>query len=206
MKNNISRLNDIHITETDLTKYIQRIKPNKSPGPDGIHPRILKELATAIAKPLCMLFQTSLNEGSLPGDWRIGNISPIHKKGPKTDAGNYRPVCLTSIICKIMESFIRDKVLRHMRENDLLSEHQHGFLPGRSTITQLLEAMDYWTEALDNGNDIVNMVPHTWKQVQFIDALHQNKNPVKFLLNEQYVFVGGNISFLCVLSCSSEEA
>ena len=53
-----------------------------------------------------------------------------------------------------MESFIRDKVLRHMRENDLLSEHQHGFLPGRSTITQLLEAMDYWTEALDNGNDI----------------------------------------------------
>ena len=154
MKNNISRLNDIHITETDLTKYIQRLKPNKSPGPDGIHPRILKELATAIAKPLCMLFQTSLNEGSLPGDWRIGNISPIHKKGPKTDAGNYRPVCLTSIICKIMESFIRDKVLRHMRENDLLSEHQHGFLPGRSTITQLLEAMDYWTEALDNGNDI----------------------------------------------------
>ena len=103
---------------------------------------------------LRMLFQTSLNEGSLPGDWRIGNISPIHKKGPKTDAGNYRPVCLTSIICKIMESFIRDKVLRHMRENDLLSEHQHGFLPGRSTITQLLEAMDYWTEALDNGNDI----------------------------------------------------
>ena len=68
MKNNISRLNDIHITETDLTKYIQRLKPNKSPGPDGIHPRILKELATAIAKPLCMLFQTSLNEGSLPGD------------------------------------------------------------------------------------------------------------------------------------------
>ena len=53
-----------------------------------------------------------------------------------------------------MESFIRDKVLRHMRENDLLSEHQHGFLSGRSTITQLLEAMDYWTEALDNGNDI----------------------------------------------------
>ena len=53
-----------------------------------------------------------------------------------------------------MESFIRDKVLRHMRENDLLSEHQHGFLPGRSTITQLLEAMDYWTEALDSGNDI----------------------------------------------------
>lgn len=150
----ISKLSNFDITEAQLTKYLQKLNPNKSPGPDGMHPRILKELATVIAKPLAMLFQTSLNEGSLPSDWKIGNISPIHKKGPKTDSGNYRPVCLTSIICKIMESFIRDNLLRHMKENNLLSEHQHGFLPGRSTITQLLEAMDYWTEALDSSVDV----------------------------------------------------
>ena len=120
-------------------------------------------------------------EGSLPGEWRIGNISPIHKKGPKTDASNYRPLCLTSIICKIMESFIRDNVLWHMRENDLLSENQHGFLPGCSTITQLLKAMDYWTKALDNGNDIqclpfyiINEVGHLTTSVDHLAEFCQN--------------------------------
>ena len=126
-KNITSMFNDIHITKADLIKYIQRLKPNKFTWPDGIHPKIPKELTTVIVKPLCMLFQTSLSEGYLPCHWKISNISPIYKNGPKTETGNYRPVCLTSIICKVMKSFLRDKVLRLMRGNDLPSEHQHGF-------------------------------------------------------------------------------
>ena len=116
-----------------------------------LHPRILKELAKEISKPLQDIFTTSLREGKLPGDWRIAHITPIHKKGSKTEAGNYRPVSLTSILCKIMEGVIRDKVVNHMKENKLFSKDQHGFMNGRSTVTQLLETLEYWSMHLDSG-------------------------------------------------------
>ena len=66
-------------------------------------------------------------------------------------AGNYRPVSLTSIACKILESFIRDAIIRYMRETGLISRKQFGFLTGRSTVLQLLKVIDSWTEILVRG-------------------------------------------------------
>ncbi|XP_019632664.1 PREDICTED: uncharacterized protein LOC109476223 [Branchiostoma belcheri] len=92
----------------------------------------------------------SLQEGNLPSDWKVGDITPIFKKGSKRLPGNYRPVSLTSVAGKIMEGMIRDDIVNHMRSNNLFTEHQHGFLPGRSTTTQLLECLEDWTKWLDN--------------------------------------------------------
>jgi len=83
---------------------------DKSPGPDGMHPRVLQEMANILDIPLAMLFNKSIKDGILPEDWKCANVSSIFKKGSKLDAGNYRPVSLTSVPCKILESLIRDNI------------------------------------------------------------------------------------------------
>jgi len=92
----------IEFDESDLNKALEHINVYKSPGPDGIHPRILYETSNTIAAPLKM-FETSLLLKELPNDWRTANISAIHKKGIKSELCNYCPVSLTCIICKVME-------------------------------------------------------------------------------------------------------
>ena len=105
-------------------------------------------------KPLAHIFQQSLDTGEVPEDWRTANITPIHKKGDRAEPSNYRPVSLTSQVGKVLETFIRDKIVEHLTENNLLSEAQHGFRKGRSCLTNLLESLESWTEILEEGNCI----------------------------------------------------
>ena len=125
-----------------------------SAGPDGFHPRILKELSKSIMIPLCKISNKSIMEGRLPNEWKEAHITPIHKKGPKTSPGNYRPVSLTSVVGKLMESIVRDKLVSHMMENQLFCDAQHGFVPGRSCMTQLLVTLELWSEMMDVGDPI----------------------------------------------------
>ena len=123
-------------------------------GPDGIHPKILRELIDFIVKPLTLIFETSLKSGIVPQDWKLANVSPIYKKGSRNLPENYRPISLTSIVCKMMESLIRTRILEHLRDRNLLSIKQHGFISGRSTITQLLNYLDKCTKSISEGNII----------------------------------------------------
>ena len=77
-------------------------------GPDGIHPQVLQETCHSICTPLAHLYCRSLDKGELPGDWTLGRIVPIFKNGAKHEPGNYQPVSLTSITCKVLESLIFD--------------------------------------------------------------------------------------------------
>ena len=104
--------------------------------------------------PLCALFRSSLDSGQLPDDWKVGQVVPIYKKGKKEDASNYRPVSLTSVPSKIMESVIRDQLLEHMQSAGLLSDAQHGFIPRRSCATQLLVTLEDWTRLMENGEPV----------------------------------------------------
>jgi len=90
----------------------------------------------------------------LPSDWKLAEVTAIYKKGPKTHRGNYRPVSLTSVCCKILESLIRDHIINYLLENSLLSDKQYGFVKGRSTMLQLLHMIDKWTEYLEYGGQI----------------------------------------------------
>ena len=89
-----------------------------------------------------------------PSQWKEANVTPIFKKGDKRNPGNYRPVSLTSIPCKIMEKIIRDKIFLQLEENNLLSPCQHGFVSKRSCITNLLGVLDHWTSILDEGTPV----------------------------------------------------
>ena len=140
----------IEVTENEVFKALSKLKPDKSAGPDDIHPAILREAAAELTKPLTILFQKSLSEGNLPEVWNKGNITPIHKKGPRNEAGNYRPVSLTSVVCKLLESIIRDHMLNYFN-NTVITEFQHGFVRGRSCLTNLLEVFEHWTSSMDEG-------------------------------------------------------
>jgi len=142
---------DLNFDEIAVMEKLLKLNSDKSPGSDGIHSQLLKECATVLAEPLSLLFQRSFDTGTLPADWKTANIVPIFKKGDRTDRANYRPVSLTSVPCKIIESIIKDKLMRFLESNDLLCKEQHGFRSGRSCLTNLLETFENWTKALDEG-------------------------------------------------------
>ncbi|XP_076039000.1 uncharacterized protein LOC143024116 [Oratosquilla oratoria] len=144
-------LDSMVITVDKIRNALQKLKKNKSPGPDGIHPTVIKELMEDLLEPLRIIYNSSLREGVVPEDWRIAHITAIYKKGNKCDPGHYRPVSLTSVLCKVMESLLWEEVIRHMKENKLFSEKQFGFISGRSTTLQLIKVLDDWTEAIDEG-------------------------------------------------------
>ena len=143
-------LSNCTVTVKEFEKVLSNLNPNKSPGPDNIHPRFLKCTSQSLAKPLKILFDLTLFEGKLPSDFKLAEVRPIYKKGDKSKPGNYRPVSLTSIICKIMETFIKNILNQHLINNNILSEHQFGFVSGRSTITQLIVTLNEWLFSLDN--------------------------------------------------------
>ena len=142
------------ITADDVKTLSLHLKTPSAPGPDGVHPIMLKECAPSLAKPLSIIFQKSLASGHLPKDWKRANITPIFKKGRHTDPSNYRPVSLTSVPCKIMEKLIRKRVMEHLESTNFLSTQQHGFRSKMSCLTQLLEYMFDLENALNEGDCI----------------------------------------------------
>jgi hypothetical protein len=151
-------IKDLNIT-TDMVRYeIKNLNPNKSFGPDEIHPLLLKELVDFVTQPLTIIMKNSLQTGVLPDDWKRAVVSPIYKKGPKNIPTNYRPVSLTSIVCKMMESILTKHVIKpHLIKEHLLSNKQYGFISGRSTTTQLLHYLDKCAEEIANG-DVVDVI------------------------------------------------
>ena len=144
----------ISVSEEDVLARLNKLNINKSEGPDLLHPRVLYEIRHEITYPLMILFNKSLEVKKIPEIWKCANICPIYKKGKKDEVSNYRPVSLTCIVCKILESIIRDKIMEHFIKNKLFTNRQFGFLKGRSTVTQLLQILDDWTEALELGGRI----------------------------------------------------
>ncbi|CAL4067303.1 unnamed protein product, partial [Meganyctiphanes norvegica] len=149
-----TEISSIEITQEEVQARLEKLQVHKSCGPDNVHPFVLQRAASAISVPLTMIFNKSLNSGECPDDWRTANVTPIHKKGDRTDPSNYRPVSLTSQVCKILESIVRQHIVEHLTANNILSDRQHGFREGRSCLTNLLEIMESWTEILDENDGI----------------------------------------------------
>ena len=142
------------VTEDDINKKLIQLKIDKSPGPDLIHPRVLHENLNVIVRPLFLIIRRFLEFGILPTDWKLAEVTAVHKKGLKADSGNHRPISLTSVCCKILQSLVRDYIMKHLLDNNLLSNKQYGFVKGRSTMLQLLHMTDDWTLCLEKGVQI----------------------------------------------------
>ena len=101
-----------------------------------------------------MLFRKSLDESVVHTDWKCANISPIYKKGSKNKVDNYKPVSLTSQICKLSESIIRDSIVHYLETNALILDSQHGFRKGLSCLSNLLTFLDLVSSMIDSGNNV----------------------------------------------------
>ena len=145
------------VQDDQVAKKINSLNVSKSPGPDNLHPRVLKEIVNEICQPLTILFNASIKLSTIPQEWKLADITAVYKKGDRNVCGNYRPISLTSIICKILESIIRDKLVEHMKINKLISNKQFGFLKGRSATLQLLNVIDDWSKILDSG-EIIDVI------------------------------------------------
>ena len=183
-------LEDVTFGEDAIRKKIMNLRKGSAPGPDHITPTLLQETSDAIVRPLAIIFAKSLAEGIVPDDWRCANITPIFKKGSKSSAGNYRPVSLTSVVCKIMESVIKDTIVAHLSASNIIAPSQHGFMPGRSCLTNLLEYLNKLTDIIDSGEsaDIVYLdfakafdkVPHK-RLLAKLSASGINGNVLKWI-------------------------
>ena len=154
-----STLTDLVISEAGIQKILLSLEPHKASGPDNMSGRVLKELALEIAPILTTIYQSSLDTGEVPSDWRDANVAPIFKKGEHYDPANYRPISLTSIPCKIFEHVIVSSLMNHLESNKILRPEQHGFRKARSCETQLLDFTEELFTTMEQGNqaDVIIM-------------------------------------------------
>ena len=103
---------------------LKNLNPNKVFRPDGIPAWVLKELHSKLAVPLCIPFNKSTEQVNVPKDWKEALVTAIFKKDTRRGPGYYRPVSLISIVCKMLESQIRDTIIDHMNINKLYTECQ----------------------------------------------------------------------------------
>ena len=148
---NSDELNFIYFNAHNVDTILKQLKPSTSVGPDNIPNIMLKQLHLVLAGPLAKLFELSFIGNYIPECWKLACIIPIHKKGPTNMASNYRPISLTSNICKAMEKIISTQMWNYLSKHNLISERQFGFQKNSSTVLQLLQCHNRWTKYQNEG-------------------------------------------------------
>ena len=147
-------MNDVVVSAVGVTKLLKGLNPSKALGPDELHPKVLKELASELGPVFAHLFQQSIDTGEIPKEWSLANICPLFKKGDRSLACNYRPVSLTGVSCKLLEHIVFSNITAHLDEHKLLSIRQHAFRKRHSCETQLITVISDWAKTLDNGGQV----------------------------------------------------
>ena len=135
-------------TVDEVLELLLTLDTSKANGPDNISAKMLKSTATSIAPVLTKLLNLSITTGRIPGAWKTSSVVPIPKNGNKTDAKNYRPISLLSVISKVLERHIHGKILVHLQTAYPLSD---GFCSGKSTVQALLTATNDWFHMMESG-------------------------------------------------------
>ena len=129
---------EISITTSGISKLLQNLNIHKAMGPDQINAKILRELQDILAPTLEIIFNHSLNTGIVPSDWKMANITPLFKKGDRSQPNNYRSISLTSIVSKLFEHILSSNIRKYLEFNNILHHCQHGFRQFHSCETQLI--------------------------------------------------------------------
>ena len=114
------KLIDISVDGATVRKKLDKLRSNKAAGADDLSPRILNEIKDEICYSLAVIMQSSMDSRIIPTDWKVANVTPVYKKGSKSRVENYRPISLTSQICKIFKMIVRDSVSDHLDRHGCL--------------------------------------------------------------------------------------
>ena len=145
-------LSDIHFTREMIIKEIGNIKSDSAPGPDHFSVILLQKCAEELSVPLYILWRHSLDTGDIASLFKKAIICPIQKaNSQRCHPKSYRPVSLTSHLIKVFERVLRSSIVKHLEDNNLLPKNQHGFISGRSTLSQLLHQLEQMIRAWEDG-------------------------------------------------------
>ena len=155
--NTTPHMESITVSTNGMAKLLKDLNPHKAAGPDQLKPLVLQKLRDVIAPILQVIFQRSLDTGRVPKDWSTAFVCPLFKKGDTSLASNYRPISLTSILCKVLEHVVTTNIVSHMDKYNLLYDLQHGFRSKRSCETQLVTLIEdlMWNSIAGNQTDLV---------------------------------------------------
>ena len=142
---------DIDISTSGIAKLLSNLNVSKAAGQNSLRPVVLKELGQVIAPAISIIFQVSLDSGTVPSDRKKAQVCPLFKKGDKTDPANYRPISLTCILCKTMEHIIASNLCKHFNQHNILYDLQHGFREKRSCETQLIQLVEDLARGMTSG-------------------------------------------------------
>ena len=131
-------MDEIKITKSEIYKILEDLDGDKAMGPDEVSARLLKVCREELIEPIYDIIRCSLETGEVPVEWKRAEVIPIYKSGRREEPLNYRPVSLTSVVCKICERVIKKRWINFLEDHKLLSEQQFGFRKGRSCVTNLL--------------------------------------------------------------------
>ena len=140
----------LSIDASGVLSQLRRLSPNKSHGSDEKSPQLLILVAEELAPAFTIIFKQSYDLSSTPKDLNSAIVTPIYKKGLKSDPSNYRPISPTCICCKITEHIMLRHITKHIAKNNIIINEQHGFRNELSTITQLINTTTDWANTLNN--------------------------------------------------------
>ena len=172
-----AQMTELILSELEVEHTLISLDSNKATGPDEIPARLLKVTAPIIAPSLSKLFNKSLRLGSIPEEWKLANVVPLHKKRDKGQTENYRPISLLSIVSKVLERVVLKNIKYHLIQ--IISNCQHGFLRGKSCVTNLLEVLDYIGRILDNGGQVDTVyldMSKAFDQISYRKLINKLKN------------------------------
>jgi hypothetical protein len=139
-----SKIHNVFITTQKVRSQIKKLKPTGAAGPDGITTQLLQQCVDELSPVLATFYRKSINEGKVPQEWKTANVVPIFQKGSKAAAGNYRPISLTCISCKAMESIQKEEIVNHLDRNRIISSSQHGSKKAGHAQQILLSLWTWW--------------------------------------------------------------
>ncbi len=201
-------IDNINISEQEINDILSNLVINKANGPDEISHHMLKETSRTICLPLSILFNRSIQENSYPSCWKLANVMPLFKKGDNEEPSNYRPISLISCVGKVMERVVFKHLYNYLHSNKLIYKNQSGFLPGHSTVFQLMDIYNQVCKAFDDKKstcivfcDISKAFDRVW-HTGLIFKLRQygiNGNLLNWIINyltsrRQKVFVSSSYS------------
>ena len=163
-------INDVSVQQISVAEILTTLKgldATKGPGPDGIPPALIKNLASVFVKPLFWLFNLSLQSGQFPSSWKKSFLVPIFKSGKRSEIKNYRGIAMISCIPKLFEAIVNQKIFEQVKNR--ITCNQHGFYKGRSTATNLLEFVNFSLASMDRGNAVETLYTDFSKAFDRVD-------------------------------------
>lgn len=150
-----SKMSCFKISTRSVRRLMQALNPRKATGPDDIPPIVMIKCAPELAPVLCRLYKLCLSSGVCPSSWKSAHVVPVPKKGNRSDPSNYRPIAITSVLCKIFESLISDAIFSFLKSRNFVNDRQYGFQKCRSTGDLLSYVTNKWSQVVDRFGETV---------------------------------------------------